>query len=62
MYVYSYTGNAGDDGYLNYADYQTQIAAQTDEVSFRNYYAMYINSPGYYMLPTTVRLGVSFSF
>lgn len=62
MYVYSYTGNAGDDGYLNYADYQTQIASQTDEVAFRNFYAMYINSPGYYMLPTTVRLGVSFSF
>ena len=62
MYVYSYTGNAGDDGYLNYADYQTQIASQTDEASFRNYYAMYINSPGYYMLPTTVRLGVAFSF
>lgn len=62
MYVYPYTGNAGDDGYLDFADYQSQIAAQTDEISFRNYYAMYINSPGYYMLPTTVRLGVSFSF
>ena len=62
MYVYSYTGNAGDDGYLNYADYQTLIASQTDEAAFRNFYAMYINSPGYYMLPTTVRLGVSFSF
>ena len=62
LYVYSYTGNAGDDGYLNYADYQTLIATQTDEAAYRNYYAMYINSPGYYMLPTTVRLGVSFSF
>ena len=62
MYVYAYTGNAGDDGYLNYADYQTQIASQTDEEAFRNFYAMYINQPGYYMLPTTVRLGVSFSF
>lgn len=60
--VYSYTGNADDDGFLNYADYQTQIATQNDEESYRNYYAMYINSPYNYSLPRTIRLGVQFSF
>lgn len=62
LYVYSYTGNAGDDGFLEYADYQSIIATQTDEEAYRNYYAMYINQPGYYMLPRTIRLGVNFSF
>ncbi len=60
--VYSYTGNPGDDGFLNFADYQTQIATQNDVESYRNYYAMYINSPYNYTLPRTIKLGVQFNF
>lgn len=60
--VYSYTGNANDDGFLNYADYQTQISTQNSVESYRNYYAMYINSPYNYSLPRTIKLGVQFSF
>lgn len=60
--VYSYTGNPEDDGVLNFADYQTQLATQNDEEAYRNYYAMYINTPYSYSLPRTVRLGVQFSF
>ncbi len=60
--VYEYTGNPDDDGFLNYADYQSQISTQDDEIAYRNYYAMYINSPYNYSLPRTIRLGVQFSF
>jgi outer membrane receptor for ferrienterochelin and colicin len=60
--VYEYTGNPDDDGFLNFADYQSQIATQNDEIAFRNYYAMYINSPYNYNLPRTIRLGVQFNF
>lgn len=60
--VYSYTGNADDDGFLNFADYQSQISTQNDVEAYRNYYAMYINSPYNYSLPRTIRLGVQFSF
>ncbi|MDY0141385.1 MAG: carboxypeptidase-like regulatory domain-containing protein [Bacteroidales bacterium] len=60
--LYEYTGNPDDDGFLNFADYQTAIATQNDEEAYRNYYAMYINSPYNYSLPRTIRLGVQFSF
>ncbi|MDY0313568.1 MAG: TonB-dependent receptor [Bacteroidales bacterium] len=60
--VYSYTGNPDDDGFLNFADYQTSIATQNDVEAFRNYYSMYINSPYNYSMPRTIRLGVQFSF
>ncbi len=60
--VYGYTGNPDDNGYLSYADYQDAIATQNDEEAYRNYYAMYYNSPYNYSLPRTIRLGVQFSF
>jgi hypothetical protein len=60
--VYSYTGNPDDDGFLNFADYQTEISTQNNEEAYRNYYAMYINTPYSYSLPRTIRLGVQFSF
>lgn len=60
--VYSYTGNPDDDGFLNFADYQTSIATQNDVEAYRNYYSMYINSPYNYSGPRTIRLGVQFSF
>jgi hypothetical protein len=60
--VYGYTGNPDDNGYLSYSDYQDAIATQNDEEAYRNYYAMYINSPYNYTLPRQIRLGVQFSF
>ena len=60
--VYGYTGNADDNGFLNFAANQQAIATQNDEMAYRNYYAMYINSPYNYTLPRTIRLGVQFSF
>ena len=39
--VYRVTGNAGDDGYLNAADYQkTQYMQQNSEATFRYLYAL----------------------
>ncbi|MDA3819758.1 MAG: carboxypeptidase-like regulatory domain-containing protein [Candidatus Delongbacteria bacterium] len=60
--VYGYTGNPNDDGFLTYSAFQDAIATQTDEEAYRNYYAMYINSPYNYSTPRTIRLGVQFSF
>ena len=60
--VYKTTGTADDDGYLNAAQFQNNIANQLDEVSFRQYYAMKVNDPFMYGLPRTIRLGVKLDF
>lgn len=60
--VYGYTGNADDNGYLSYSDYQDAIASQNDESAYRNYYSMYYNSPYNFSMPRTIRLGVQFTF
>ncbi|MDL2261928.1 TonB-dependent receptor [Bacteroidales bacterium OttesenSCG-928-I21] len=61
--VYSYTGNPDDDGYLNFDEYQSNIAVQTDVDSYINYRNMvYGYNSGNYSLPRTIRLGVQFSF
>ena len=60
--VYRATGNAGDDGYLNAARYQTSIQTQNDEVAFRYYYAMKANNPYNYGMPRQIRLGVKLDF
>jgi len=60
--VYEYTGNANDDGYLSAAQFQTQINAQLDVISFSDFYRMRVNDPYNYGLPARVNLGVTFSF
>lgn len=60
--VYRATGNPDDDGYLTAKQYQTDIAAQLNEDSFRYYYALAVNNPFNYALPRTIRLGVKFDF
>ncbi len=62
IYVYDYTGNANDDGYLTAAEYQQQINSQVDVSSYCNYYRMRMQDPYNYTMPTRVRLGVQFSF
>ena len=60
--VYRATGNAGDDGYLNAARFQTSISTQNNEESFRQYYAMKANDPYNYGIPRQIRLGVKLDF
>ena len=62
IYVYEYTGNADDDGYLTATEYQQQINSQVDVSAYTNYYRMRVANPYNYTMPTRVRLGVNFSF
>jgi hypothetical protein len=62
MGVYRATGNPDDDGYLSAAEYQAQINATTNPESFRQLYALSMNSPYNYSLPRRIRLGVMFNF
>lgn len=59
--VYSYTGNALDDGFLTDADYQNYINSQLSPQSFIDYYTMYMefNRISY---PRRFMLGVKFYF
>lgn len=59
--VYRATGNADDDGYLAAAQYQAGINAQIDPQSFRELYALAVNSPYNYSLPRRIRLGIIFN-
>ena len=60
--VYSYTGNADDDGYLTAPESQKQISESIDEQSYRDLYAVAVNRPGNFSNPRTIRLGVIFNF
>ncbi len=62
IYVYEYTGNADDDGYLTATEYQQQINSQVSVASYSNYYRMIMQDPYNYTRPIRVILGVSFSF
>lgn len=60
--VYRATGNPDDDGYLAAAEFQSSIEQQNDEQSFRELYALKVNSPANYGLPRTIRLGLRLDF
>ncbi len=60
--VYRATGNPNDDGYLNSANAQNTIQAQTDINSFKYYYALKANNPFNYGTPRQIRLGVKLDF
>jgi outer membrane receptor protein involved in Fe transport len=60
--VYRATGNPDDDGYLAAAEYQAGIQAQLDPESFRQQYALAVNSPYNYSLPRRIRLGIIYNF
>lgn len=62
MNVYRATGNPDDDGYLSAAEYQAGINSQIDPISFREQYALRVNSPYNYSLPRRIRLGVMINF
>ena len=62
MSVYSFTGLPDDDGYLSAPQYKNEINAYLSPETFRRMYELYINNPGNYSTPRTLRLGVSFGF
>ena len=62
MAVYSFTGLPDDDGYLSAPEYQNEINAQLSPETFRCMYELFINDPGRYSTPRTLRLGLIFGF
>lgn len=59
--VYSFTGNADDDGYLSSAEWEKQIEGQVNEQSFRDLYSVFVNNPNNYSSPRMIRLGLIFN-
>jgi hypothetical protein len=60
--VYSYTGNANDDGYLTSNVGQQDVANQINPESYVDLYNAWIDNPNNYSLPRTIRLGLRFDF
>ncbi|MDR2979317.1 MAG: hypothetical protein LBV02_02580 [Bacteroidales bacterium] len=60
--VYTYTGNADDDGYLTASEYEQQIKSQLSVESYKWYYGMRVKNPYNYSAPTRVSLGFMFLF
>ena len=60
--VYSATGNAEDDGYLDAATSQASIASQTNYESYNDLYSIKIANPANYTLPRQIRLGFVLTF
>lgn len=60
--VYSATGNAENDGYLDAASSQSQISTQTNYESYTDLYSIKIANPQNYALPRQVRLGFTMLF
>jgi hypothetical protein len=60
--VWRATGSPTDDGYLAAAQYQNEIALQTDPDSYKDLYALKVNNPYNFGSPRTIRLGVRFDF
>lgn len=60
--VYSFTGNATDDGFLAAANRQTHIEQQRDEQSFRDLYSAKVDDGANFALPRRIRLGIQLNF
>lgn len=60
--VYNYTGNPDDDGYLNSPLGQSNVKANVSKQGFIDQYGIYINQPGNYSRPRTIRIGVLLDF
>ncbi len=60
--VYRNTGNPDDDGYLTDPDYQTEIASNTDEASFRDIYALSLQNRNNFEAPRTIQIGFRVDF
>jgi hypothetical protein len=61
--VYSFTGNASDDGFLDAAYHQTYIeTTHNDPNAFRDLYSAKVDDGGKYALPRRLRLGIQLNF
>ena len=60
--VYSYTGNATDDGFLAASYHQAHIDNQTDPESFNDLYSAKVSNGARYALPRRIRLGIQLNF
>ena len=60
--VYRSTGNPDDDGYLQDAQWNTEITASNDEQAYRELYALRMNAGRHYTLPRRFKLGVRVNF
>ncbi|MDR1005946.1 MAG: TonB-dependent receptor [Bacteroidales bacterium] len=61
--VFGVTGDPDDNGYLTDPETQTVINGQENAASYRAYYSMMLNNSYFnYIPPTTVDLGVRYSF
>ena len=60
--VYSATGNADDDGYLDAATSQPQIESQLNYESYTDLYSLKIANPANYALPRQIRVGFVMTF
>jgi outer membrane receptor protein involved in Fe transport len=60
--VYPATGSPDDDGYLTAPEWQSNIEASIDPQSYRDLYALRMNSPFNFSVPRQIRLGVIFNF
>lgn len=60
--VYSATGNANGDGYLDAASSQANIEAQTNYESYTDLYILKIANPANYALPRQMRVGFVMTF
>lgn len=61
--VYNYTGNPDDDGYLTSSQGQLYVNNNpTTATAFTDQYNIYINNPGNFGRPRTIRIGVLLDF
>jgi outer membrane receptor protein involved in Fe transport len=60
--VYSFTGNANDDGYIGSPTYYSKISSVNSVQGFVDQYSIKANNPDNYSLPRRIRLGVQFNF
>ena len=60
--VYRATGNAQDDGYLQAATSQAQIANQVDPLAFADLYTAKVNNPSNFARPRIIRIGAILNF
>lgn len=63
MNVYGYTGNADDDGYLPSSIGQQNVSLNpATTAAFTDQYSIYLNNPGNFSRPRTIRIGVMLDF
>jgi hypothetical protein len=60
--VYPYTGQAGDDGYLNSPHGRQQAESQIDAQTFAMLYRIRMNNPGNFGTPRMINMGLKMEF